>query len=291
MAQTGHAEILDRIAELKKDISGLKTPGKDSKNAKDYVTDAELQAKTEKIIKAVEKGPKKEEKAPWEAILEQLKLGPLAGAIKDFGTGQIVLLGAMGALTLLIMSLGGALNTFSRLVYQPITKLNERRQIRAGTRTDPAEGRVLARNDRGGIERMRPTEAVAAPALRVIRSNIEDEQKFNRIKDALEAVIPKIRKFNEKWGAAPKPGQVKSLAKALDKLNSVLAKPKLDPTHLEKVWKGVGELKTKVDGIDLPKLKDTATAAASLSRSTDNLSTRLGELRSVAQGTAAALGS
>ncbi|MEU5973622.1 hypothetical protein [Streptomyces sp. NPDC047315] len=291
MAQTGHAEILERIAELKKDISGLKTPGQESKNAKDYVTDAELQAKAKEIIKAVEKGPKKEEKAPWEAILEQLKLGPLAGAIKDFGTGQIILLGAMGALTLLIMGLGGTLHAFNRL-WLPLSKMREQRNIRLG-RSEPDPngevGRVWGRNDRGRIATMRPSEALAAPALRVIRSNINTQQ-LSAHERVIGRLIPQVRKFNEEMARSPKSSEVKKLASAAEKLNTALGKPKLQPDHLRQVWIQVGALDRKTKEVSPAHLNSIASAAGRLSSATGTLTTRFNNLTTAAGRAAAAVG-
>ncbi|MFH8614399.1 hypothetical protein ACH4E8_04870 [Streptomyces sp. NPDC017979] len=269
MAQTGHAEILERIADLKTQISGLKNP-------KDYVDDGEFKDRTQKILDAVEKGPKPQPKSWWEGALEAVGFKDVVPGIKEVIEGNKV--AAVGII------MGGLLAGFAAIGLKLIDL-----KVWFNAKVEARTNQIYATDQNTGrLRRMPRTEAETLPAIQAVTPNLTPQQ-LDDLKRALTDIREPLAKFNLEAKEMPKAKKIKDFAKAI-------SDPKMDPTKIEGLATAMDKLNKEMreyDASKLPKpatLTPVTTAVGNLGTATGNLRERFVELKSAALDAARAVG-
>ncbi|MEU4272971.1 hypothetical protein [Streptomyces sp. NPDC026092] len=279
-----HAELLARIGEVKtkleevsKAVNANKTPPPAA------ATKAELDAKAKEIIDAV-KGGKDETKTWWEALLEGLGFKDLLGAIKDQKELTSLIPLALGALGVMML---GKVFDLGKLFNAGFEKLTRK----IGRRSNPAsQGRILAMTD-SGIPWARPrAEAESAPIIAMARGALSPTA-LGELKDALVAVNPEIRTFNELVADMPSSRSLGKTAKGVKEIGLAIDNTNLD--RLKDVTREAGTLKGHMADFapnKIPQdLRSATEAAEKLDRAGQNLQTRFRTLKQDATEAAAAI--
>ncbi|MFJ8106765.1 hypothetical protein [Streptomyces sp. NPDC096132] len=287
MASGSDSQVLDRIAELKDEISKVKTTLNTHVLDANNVTDKELTAAKDEIKEAVKKG-KDETKTIWEALFESLGLKDFFEAFKqeDFWTKATLIIGALGAVIMgKLLDLGKLFN----LGFEKLTKLIARRML---GRTN-SQGRVLATGESGLPRALSRQQADALSAVNISPTNVT-AATLNGLRDALKEVVPEIIKFNDAIRDTPSSGKINRIAKAVEKLKAKLTP---DPSQtISGAATAIGALNTKLEHYDankLPKVNDlrqVQSAAHNLAETAETLRAKFVALSNGFSGAAGSLG-
>ncbi|MFE8939054.1 hypothetical protein ACWDNT_21625 [Streptomyces sp. NPDC000963] len=279
-----HAEVLARIGEVKTKLEEVSKAVNANNKPPAAVTKEELNTKTAEIIAAV-KGGKSEAKEWWEALLEGLGFKDALAAIKDQKSLGSMLPLLIGALAVLLV---GKMLDLGKIFNAGLEKLTRSIGRRRG---DPqAQGRILAMTD-SGIPWVRPrAEAEAAPIIAMARGALSPGE-LNDLKDALVAVNPHIRTFNERIDGMPSGRQLDKAAKGIERLNTAL--DNTDTLRLKDITKDTGILKSNMEDFaphKIPlRLRQATEAAEKLDRAGQNLQERFQALKLAAAGAESAI--
>lgn len=271
MGTAADTEVLDRIVEVKKEISTVKTALDTHAKPENNVTNTELTGVKEELKKAIKEG-KDEQKTIWEALMESIGLKDFFEAFKqeDIWVKVTVIIGALGAVIMgKLLDLGKLFNLgferLSRIIYRGLL----------GQTRDP--GRVLATGESGLPRPMTRQQADALTSVSINPNGLTPEG-LSGLEGALRDLTPKIRDFNDATRQMLSAGKINSLAKAVGNL-----KDKLTPSPhstIKNTAKAIGALTTKLDKYDptkLPKaqdLRNVQSAAINLAETAETLRTK-----------------
>ncbi|GKQ35654.1 hypothetical protein [Streptomyces sp. A012304] len=258
MATGSDSDVLDKIAEIKDEISTVKTTLSTHVKSKNNVTNAELNAVKDELKEAIKKG-KDEQKTVWEALLEAVGLKDVFEAFKQVDTLTLIIVAVGATLAFLkdrVLNYGKMLN----LIWERLT------------------GKVWSISPQTGRPtRMTRAETEASQAVSINPTNLTPE-KLAALQTALNSISPKIREFNSAISGMKSPRAINGIAKAVGAL-----KAKLTPspaTTISNTASAIGELNTKLDKYDptkLPKAADlraVQSAATNLAETAETLRTK-----------------
>jgi uncharacterized coiled-coil DUF342 family protein len=258
MASGSDSDVLDKIAELKDEISSVKTTLNTHVKAKNNVTNAELNTVRDELKEAIKQG-KDEQKSVWEALMEAVGLKDVFEAFKQMDT-----------LTLVIVAVGATLAFLKDRILNFGVILNRIWESRTG--------RIWSISQQTG----RPTQMTradteASQAVSINPTNLTPE-KLAALQAALNNISPEIREFNGAINEMKSPRAINAIAKAVAAL-----KAKLTPspaTTISSTASAIGELNTKLDKYDAAKLPKAAdlravqSAATNLAETAETLRTK-----------------
>ncbi|WP_329338064.1 hypothetical protein OG252_21810 [Streptomyces sp. NBC_01352] len=274
MASTSDTETLEKIAELKADISAVNTTLNTHVKSGNQLTDGEFEKGKKEIVDAVKKG-KDEQKTRWEALMEALHLKEIFEAFKQLDTFTVVIIFVGATLALLkdrVLNYGKLLN----LLVEKVT------------------GKIVSVDPQRGTPAFQTREATeAGQAVSINPTNVTPE-RLSALQSALNTLTPEVNSYNSEIRAMKSPAQIKKIAKAVGDL-----KAKLTPNPAEdikEVATAIGELNGKLQHYDPEKLpkpqafKKIADAAKDLNRDAGTLRQTFLELATASNTAAGAIG-
>ncbi|WP_411149768.1 hypothetical protein [Streptomyces sp. A30] len=281
MASGTDADILDKISELKDEISSVKTTLNTHARPENNVTNAELNTAKEELKEKIKAG-KDEQKTRWEAFMEAIGFKNFFEAFKqlDKVTIAIVLIGA--ALVLLkdrVLNYGKLLNLMVEKITKKIT----------GT------GQIYSIDQRTGRPARRTREETDADQAVAINPRGLTAELLNRLTTALRDLSPEIRAFNSATGEMKSAATINKMAKAIGNLKEKLA-PTNPANDIRETAAAIGELNSKMTHYDPEKLpkpqafKKIADAAKDLNRDAGTLRQTFLELATASNTAAGAIG-
>lgn len=233
MASDSNTQVLEKIAELKKDISAvsstLNTHMKNSDN---------LDKKDKKdILEAIKGGPDDEQKSGWAAFFESIGLKDLTDAFKQLSSWSVAILATAAMVAFLkdrLLNYGAILNASSNRL----------------------TGKIFTIGENGLPTRQTRAEAEANNAVSINPHNITPEL-LNDLKTALSGLLTKIHAFKTEMAYMKSAGAIKRIAKAIGELVEKLTP---DPAEaIKEVGNEIGNLETKLETFDHNKLPKAAT--------------------------------
>ncbi|MEU6192986.1 hypothetical protein [Streptomyces sp. NPDC047061] len=251
MASDSNTQVLEKIAELKKDISTVNTTlnthvkSGDGLNKKDK----------EDILKAIKGGPDDEQKSGWAAFFESIGLKDVMDAFKQLSGWSVTVLAIAAGIAFLkdrFLNYGAILNS----IWEKLT------------------GKIWSIGDGGLPTQQTRAQTESNNAVSINPHNIQP-QLLNDLRTALSGLPPKIHAFNSEMAGMKSASTIKKISDAIGKLAEKLDP---DPTRtIKDVAGAVGGLDTKLQSFDHDKLPKAATlraisdAAKDLSRNADNV--------------------
>ncbi|MGW0823340.1 hypothetical protein [Streptomyces sp. NPDC002845] len=273
MASGSDAEILEKIADLKADISTVNTTLNTHVKPSNNVTDKQFEDGKKEIIDQVKKG-KEEQKTRWEAFMEAIGIKNFFEAFKQLDGLTVTILVVGATLALLkdrVLNYGKLLNGLVEKVTGRIFSVGQGGAPTLRTRADTESDQAVSINPTG-----------VAP------------ERLNSLKLALSAITPEIVKFNDAITRMKSPRQIKQIAKAVETLKNALTPNPAD--DVKNLATAIGRLNKRLDKYDpqkLPKaqtLRETAAAARDLSSTAETLRSRFVQLSNGFGTAARALG-
>ncbi|MET8166946.1 hypothetical protein ABZT34_22285 [Streptomyces sp. NPDC005329] len=273
MASGSDAEILEKIADLKDEISTVKTTLNSHVKPEYNVTDQELDKAKNEIKEAIKQG-KDETKTIWEALMESIGLKDFFEAFKqdDFVTKVALIVGALGAVVM------GKLLDLGKLFNLGLEKLS---------------GRIFATGESGLPQLMTRQRADSLTSTSINPTDLTPAT-LAALQSALNSLTPEIRDFNAEIRQMKSAGQIKQIAKAVGAL-----KAKLTPSPKQAIKDtatAIDKLNDQLDRYDPAKLpraqtmRDTASAVGQLSTAARTLQERFRDLATEAGRVASVVG-
>ncbi|MDQ1047847.1 hypothetical protein [Streptomyces sp. V4I2] len=287
MASGSDSETLEKIAELKEEISTVKTMLNSHVKPENNVTNSELTTVENNLKNKIKEG-KDETKTFWQALMESVGLKDFLEAFKqkDFWVQVTLIIGALGVVIMgKLLDLGKVFN----LGLQKLSQLFARSML---GRTN-TQGRVLATGDSGLPQFMTRQQADSLTAVSINPHGLTQEI-LNGLKDALKDLVPEIQNFNNATRNMYSSGKINKLAKAIANLKGKLT-PSPKQTILD-VAGAVGELNTSMTNYKPEKLpkaqtfREIAAAAQDLNRNADTLRRTFVDLATASSTAAGAIG-
>ena len=273
MASGSDSEILEKIAELKTEISTVKSTLNTHVKPENHVSDDEFAAGKADIKKAIKEG-KDETKTHFEALMEAIGFKDFFEAFKQMDkiTVAVLLVGAGLALVKdKVLNFGKLLNT----VVEKIT------------------GKIFSIGENGAPTLQTRAATQAAQSVSINPTNLTPET-LGALQTALSTVTPEIRDFNTAIGAMKSPAQIKKITKAVGDLKAKLTpSPKAAISDTAKAIDKLSDQLDRYDPTKLPRVQtmhETATAVGQLSTAAGTLQDRLRNLAAEARTTAGAVG-
>ena len=250
MAGDSSDQILEKITELKKDISTVNT------TLNTHIKNGGELNKTDKqdILDAIKGGPD-EQKKPGEAFLESIGLKDMVDAFKQMSGWSLTLLAVAAGIAFLkdrVLNYGAIINAISHRLTGKVFTIGENGLPTRQTRAQVESNNAVSINPRG-----------IAPEL------------LNELKSALTGLPTKIHAFNTEMADMKSASTINKIADAIGKL---VEKLDPDPTNtIKDVGTAIGDLDTKLGSFSHDKLPKAATlrgisdAAKDLHRNADNV--------------------
>lgn len=267
------ADILEKIADIKKDISTVNATLNTHVKPGNNLTNSEFDKGKKEIVDAVKKG-KDEQKNAWESFAEAIGLKDIFEAFQQLNPISMTLLAVAAGLTFInerFLKLGTILNN-----------LHER-----------VTGKLWTITDRGIPGRRTRAQVDAAQSVSINPHNLSEET-LNGLKTALNGLAPEIVAFNSAARNMKSPRTLTQIATALGKIKDAISPNPAD--DIRDVARAVDALNGKLRNYDpdrLPKprtLRDVAGATRDLSSATQTLGDRFRSLASDANAAAGAVG-